>query len=116
MRIEIHDLILVITSLFGLVGTLLGAGGLYQYFKLRAEIRAANAQSEENEANAAKTIGEAWSALVTPLNDRINDLQKQLNEKDKLVEKLQKELDELRKELAEYQSGKKKKVTGPLVQ
>jgi len=75
---------------------LVGGGGLIAYLRLRAEVKQItastnqiNAQAQVSEADAAVKIGEAWSALITPLNQqlasqhvRINELVNAVKERD----------------------------------
>ena len=60
--------------------------------------------NRKTDAEAAKTLSEAWALYVQPTNDRANDqsktidkLELKIEKQDKLIDELRKSVDELRK-------------------
>jgi predicted RNase H-like nuclease (RuvC/YqgF family) len=94
----------IIGGVFGALGT---AATLWANKGLR------KAEEQESEADAAVRIGEAWAALIAPLEKRVKALEDENSHlkarvyeleaenlrKDALIVELEKELDDLRKKV-----------------
>jgi predicted RNase H-like nuclease (RuvC/YqgF family) len=94
-----------------LVGGAFGIGGTL--LTLWATQKERTAEAKENEADAAARIGEAWAALIAPLEKRVKaledenqrlatrvrELEAENLRKDAVIITLERELDELRKKV-----------------